>query len=327
MAVSIRRAGPPDAARVAELHVEGWQEFRAFVPADVIARRTVATRTDEWAKFLREGPSGTWTNVAELDGAVVGFVSSRLLATPEYGARGEIKNLFVAAGHRGSGVGKALLADAARRLAANGGEPIVLYSFTGNPYRRAYERLGGAVVGERPTEWDGIVVPETAYLWASAADVVGAVYAHAPPGYECPFCAMVRGEDNEPWSTQADVVHRDATTTAWVNGRWWVNNPGAVIVVPNAHVENLYGIDRELAGDIHETARRIALAMRAAFACEGTSTRQHNEPGGMQEVWHYHLHVFPRWVGDDLYRAEARLTTQAERAPYVAALREALAAR
>ena len=150
------------------------------------------------------------------------------------------------------------------------------------------------------------------------------MYTHAPDGYDCPFCAMVRGEDNEPWCTQADVVHRDAKTTAWINGRWWVNNPGGVIVVPNEHVENLYGVDRELAGDIHETARRIALAMRTAFECEGTSTRQHNEPGGLQEVWHYHLHVFPRWVGDDLYESDARLTTPEERAPYVARLREAL---
>jgi histidine triad (HIT) family protein len=151
------------------------------------------------------------------------------------------------------------------------------------------------------------------------------VITHAPDGYDCPFCGMVRGADNEPWSTQADVVWRDDRTTAWVNGRWWVNNPGGVIVVPNDHVENLYGLDRELAGDIHETARRIALAMRTAFECEGTSTRQHNEPGGKQEVWHYHLHVFPRWVGDDLYGSDARLTTPDERAPHVAALRRALA--
>ena len=135
---------------------------------------------------------------------------------------------------------------------------------------------------------------------------------------------MVRGDDNEPWSTQADIVRRDAKTTAWVNGRWWVNNPGGVIVVPNEHVENLYDVDRDLAGDIHEAARQIALAMRTALRCEGTSTRQHNEPGGMQEVWHYHLHVFPRWVGDELYGSEARLTTPEERAPYVAAIREVL---
>ena len=66
------------------------------------------------------------------------------------------------------------MADAARWLAANEGEPIVLYSFTDNAYRGVYDRLGGEVVGERPTEWDGVVVPETAYFWASAADVIHA---------------------------------------------------------------------------------------------------------------------------------------------------------
>jgi GNAT superfamily N-acetyltransferase len=174
MSVFIRRAEPRDAARIAELHVEGWQEFRAFVPHEVMAARTVASRTEEWSEFLSGDRTGSWTTVGDLDGAVVGFASTRLLAAPEYGARGEIKNLFVDGGTRGAGVGKALMADAARWLAANGGEPIVLYSFTGNPYRGVYDRLAGKVVGERPTEWDGIVVPETAYVWPTAADLLRA---------------------------------------------------------------------------------------------------------------------------------------------------------
>jgi GNAT superfamily N-acetyltransferase len=174
MSLAIRPAGPDDAARIAELHGEGWREFLTFVPPEVMAARTVAARTEAWGEFLRGDRSGTWTTVAELDGAVVGFASTRLLREPEYGARGEIKNLFVAATTRGTGVGRALLADAARWLAANGGEPIVLYSFTENPYRGAYDRLGGEVVGERPTEWSGIVVPETAYVWRSAADLIRA---------------------------------------------------------------------------------------------------------------------------------------------------------
>lgn len=35
------------------------------------------------------------------------------------------------------------------------------------------------------------------------------------------------------------------------------------------------------------------------------STRQHNEPAGCQDVWHLHVHVFPRYDGDDLYLSEA----------------------
>ena len=134
----------------------------------------------------------------------------------------------------------------------------------------------------------------------------------------------MRGDDSPPWTLRADVVHRDATTTAWVNRRWWENNPGAVVVVPNEHVENIYALSRELAGDVHATLRRIALAMKDAFSCEGISTRQHNEPAGQQEVWHYHVHVFPRFEGDELYTSPARLTTPEERAPYAAALRAAL---
>jgi ribosomal protein S18 acetylase RimI-like enzyme len=174
MSVSVRVAEPEDAARIAELHVEGWQEFRTFVPREVMAARTVASRTEEWSEFLRGDRTGSWTTVADLGGAVVGFASTRLLAEREYGARGEIKNLFVDGTTRGVGVGKTLTADAACWLAANGGEPIVLYSFTDNPYRGVYDRLGGEVVGERPTEWDGIVVPETAYRWATAADLIRA---------------------------------------------------------------------------------------------------------------------------------------------------------
>ncbi len=150
------------------------------------------------------------------------------------------------------------------------------------------------------------------------------VYSHEPPGYACPFCAIVRGRSNPPWTFQSDVVYRDETTTAWVNARWWANNPSATIVVPNRHVENIYGLEPDLAGRIHETARRIALAMKAAFACDGVSTRQHNEPGGYQEIWHYHLHVFPRYHGDDLYGSQPRLTTSDERLPYVDSLRAAL---
>jgi histidine triad (HIT) family protein len=149
------------------------------------------------------------------------------------------------------------------------------------------------------------------------------LYRHAPPDYECPFCAVVRGEDT-PWTKQSDVVYRDATVTAWVNSKWWENNPGGVVVVPNRHVENIYELDRDLGASTHDMARRIALAMKHAFACDGVSTRQHNEPAGDQEVWHYHLHVFPRFAADDLYGSRARLTTAEEREPYAAALRSAL---
>jgi histidine triad (HIT) family protein len=154
---------------------------------------------------------------------------------------------------------------------------------------------------------------------------VSSLPSHEPTRYDCPFCAIVRGRDDPPLTVQDDVVDRSDATTAWIGSRWWQNNPGNVIVVPNEHVENLYVLTARQAAEIHETARRVALAMKAAYGCDGVSTRQHNEPGGNQEIWHYHLHVFPRYLGDGLYSASWRDTRAHERRPYAARLRAALA--
>lgn len=149
---------------------------------------------------------------------------------------------------------------------------------------------------------------------------------HEPAGYACPFCRLLRGEESEHNGVD-DVVWRDDRTTAFVSPKWWPGNAGHVIVVPNVHVENLYTIDDELLGAVYATARRIAIAMKSAYGCEGTSTRQHNEPGGNQDVWHLHVHVFPRTDCDGLYARdlEVRWVGAAERAPYAARLRAALA--
>jgi diadenosine tetraphosphate (Ap4A) HIT family hydrolase len=94
-------------------------------------------------------------------------------------------------------------------------------------------------------------------------------------------------------------------------------------VVPNEHVENLYSLEPPLLGQIYEVVRRVAVALREAYRCEGVSTRQHNEPASHQEVWHFHCHVFPRYAGDGLYERsnEHRWTTPEERAPYAEKLR------
>jgi histidine triad (HIT) family protein len=149
------------------------------------------------------------------------------------------------------------------------------------------------------------------------------VHNHEPPGYACPFCRLVGGRDDEH-NRQDDVVFRDEATTAFVSPKWWEKNAGHVLVVPNDHVENLYDISPGLLGAVYATAKRVAEAIRATYGCEGISTRQHNEPGGGQDVWHLHVHVFPRWAGDRLYErnAETRWASAEERAPFAARLRE-----
>ena len=70
------------------------------------------------------------------------------------------------------------------------------------------------------------------------------------------------------------------------------------------------------AGRYHDS---IACAIRSTYVdCTGTSTRQHNEPDGNQEVWHCHVHVFARYPDDALYEnhANKRFVAPAERAAY-----------
>jgi histidine triad (HIT) family protein len=151
--------------------------------------------------------------------------------------------------------------------------------------------------------------------------------SHEPPGYNCPFCRVVAGEDlRDSYTKQTDVVYRDEMVTAFVSSAWWPDNAGHVLVVPNEHFENVYDIPDDVLAAVQVAGKRIARAIRASYGCEGTSFRQHNEPAGYQEVWHYHLHVFPRYHGDMLYERshERRNTTPGERRPYAERLRRQL---
>lgn len=148
------------------------------------------------------------------------------------------------------------------------------------------------------------------------------MYNHAPEGYVCPFCQIVAGVDTG-LTAPDDVVYQDAWTTAFIASHWWPNNAGHVIVIPNQHIENIYDMPAEVAARVHETAQQVAIAFKRVYGCDGVSTRQHNEPAGNQEVWHYHLHVFPRYEHDYLYDLtfRRRQTTPDERQPYVEKLR------
>ena len=128
------------------------------------------------------------------------------------------------------------------------------------------------------------------------------MYNHAPEGYRCPLCAIAEGEiEKGPLFSPDDLIYRDETVLAMISANQWPNNPGNVVVFPCEHFENIYDLPVPLAARIHEQARRIALAMKAAWSCDGVSTRQHNEPAGNQDVWHYHLHITPRYAGDQFY--------------------------
>lgn len=74
--------------------------------------------------------------------------------------------------------------------------------------------------------------------------------------------------------------------------------PGHTLVVPRRHVRNIYELPDALAGPILRAAARVARAARHAFDADGVTLRQNNEAASDQHLFHFHLHVIPRFRGD-----------------------------
>ena len=120
----------------------------------------------------------------------------------------------------------------------------------------------------------------------------------------------------------SDVVYASDSVTAFLALGRWPDNPVDVLVVPNEHFENIYNLPVEYVTDIHKVIRAIALSMKVVYQCDGISTRQHNEPAGDQDVWHYHVHVTPRYKNDNFYCSEKILFPENERLEHAEKLRD-----
>lgn len=148
-----------------------------------------------------------------------------------------------------------------------------------------------------------------------------AEYLHAPPGYDCPFCNIASGGDDP-----RVVVWRDELCFAVIGRVHHPNNHGALLLCPVQHHENLYVLPDAIGAHLFSVSKRLALALKHALRCDGVSTRQHNEPAGTQEVWHYHLHITPRWTGDNFYGERPSPMAQEERVALAERIRAALEA-
>jgi histidine triad (HIT) family protein len=78
---------------------------------------------------------------------------------------------------------------------------------------------------------------------------------------------------------------------------------GHVLVVPKRHSRNLFDIPREDLESAILMVKAIAERQRATLRCEGVTLFQANEPAGFQTVFHFHIHVVPRYPGDGVRRS------------------------
>jgi histidine triad (HIT) family protein len=109
---------------------------------------------------------------------------------------------------------------------------------------------------------------------------------------DCLFCGIVAGE------VPAQIVDSDEHTVAFMD-----INPatrGHALVVPRAHGADLFEIsDQDLERTI-VAARRLADKLRAALEPDGFNVLNACGPAAWQTIFHFHLHVIPRYERDPL---------------------------
>ncbi len=72
------------------------------------------------------------------------------------------------------------------------------------------------------------------------------------------------------------------------------------LVVPKAHIPNIYTLDDATGVAVMRETIAIARAVKAGLGCDGVYLAQANEPPAGQDVFHFHPHVYPRWHGDGM---------------------------
>jgi histidine triad (HIT) family protein len=105
------------------------------------------------------------------------------------------------------------------------------------------------------------------------------------------FCEIVAGR------SPASIVYEDDLCVAIMTIE--PVNPGHLLVLPRAHAPYLADLDEATGMHLFAIAMRAAAAIRASgLRCEGINLFLADGEAAFQEVFHVHLHVFPRFTGD-----------------------------
>lgn len=73
---------------------------------------------------------------------------------------------------------------------------------------------------------------------------------------------------------------------------------GHALIIPKEHFRDLFDIDAVTAGKIFSMATEVARAMKSVLHCDGMNVVQNNGAAAGQTVFHFHLHLIPRYEGD-----------------------------
>jgi histidine triad (HIT) family protein len=109
---------------------------------------------------------------------------------------------------------------------------------------------------------------------------------------DCIFCKILAGE------LPATIVAEDERTVAFMD-----INPatrGHALVVPRRHATDLLSIDPEELAAVTAAAQRLASRAKGRLKADGINVLNSCGAAAWQTVFHFHLHVIPRYQGDPL---------------------------
>jgi histidine triad (HIT) family protein len=108
---------------------------------------------------------------------------------------------------------------------------------------------------------------------------------------ECIFCGIARGE------VRASIVYSDDVVMAFMTTG--PVNPGHLLVIPRTHVALMAEMDEATGAHLFTVTMRLAEAIRrSGVRCEGINLFLADGEAAFQEIFHLHMHVFPRFKGD-----------------------------
>ena len=170
----IVEAGAAHADAIARLHAENWKStYRGILPDDYLDNQVDSERLDYWRTALANGSYSMVRVARDGAGIVAGF--SGLKAGVDKGYDQTIEHLHVSSSARGTGLGRALMADAARQTMARGGSSLCLWVFEDNVKAIGfYESLGGVTDARGTDKFAGGNAPDRRIGWRDLDALVAA---------------------------------------------------------------------------------------------------------------------------------------------------------
>ena len=106
----------------------------------------------------------------------------------------------------------------------------------------------------------------------------------------CIFCKIANGEIPSRTIAETDMFRVVLDVGPATKGH--------ALILPKEHYKNLYDLPEETAAEAIKLAKKVALTMKDKLGCDGVNIVQNNEEVAGQTVFHFHMHVIPRYKED-----------------------------